>query len=158
MKTSLPRGYFGIGVEGIKTPANVAPLWRTAHAFGAAFMFCIGSRYKRHSADTSNATKHIPLFEYATADEFLRALPRGTSLYGIEILETAIPLNRFQHSERAVYILGAEDRGLSDEVMAECDEIISIPSPNPLCINVAIAGSILMYDRVTKLKKEQGEV
>lgn len=41
-------GYFGIGIESAKTPANVGGLWRSAHAFGAAFIFTIGARYPRN--------------------------------------------------------------------------------------------------------------
>ena len=33
------KGYFGIGVEGISKATNVGTLLRTAHAFGAAFVF-----------------------------------------------------------------------------------------------------------------------
>ena len=32
---SRPRGYFGIGAEGVSKSANVGALLRTAHAFGA---------------------------------------------------------------------------------------------------------------------------
>ena len=35
------RGYFGIGVEGISKTMNVGNLFRTAHAFGASFVFTI---------------------------------------------------------------------------------------------------------------------
>ena len=33
------RGYFGIGVEGISKSFNVGNLFRSAHAFGASFVF-----------------------------------------------------------------------------------------------------------------------
>ena len=32
------KGYFGVGVEGISKAINVGTLFRTAHAFGAAFV------------------------------------------------------------------------------------------------------------------------
>ena len=42
-----PRGYFGIGVEGVSKPMNVGALMRTAHAFGASFVFTLGAVYAR---------------------------------------------------------------------------------------------------------------
>ncbi len=45
MKTLLPasRGYFAIGVEGISKAVNLGNLLRSAHAFGASFVFTIGA-------------------------------------------------------------------------------------------------------------------
>jgi tRNA G18 (ribose-2'-O)-methylase SpoU len=45
VKTSppSPRGYFAIGVEGISKPVNLGNLLRSAHAFGASFVFTIGA-------------------------------------------------------------------------------------------------------------------
>ncbi len=37
------RGYFGIGAEGISKAMNVGSLFRSAHAFGASFMFTVAS-------------------------------------------------------------------------------------------------------------------
>ena len=35
------KGYFGIGVEGVSKAMNVGTLFRTAHAFDAAFVFTV---------------------------------------------------------------------------------------------------------------------
>jgi len=35
------RGYFGIGVEGISKQSNFGAVARTAHAFGASFIFTV---------------------------------------------------------------------------------------------------------------------
>ena len=41
------KGYFGIGVEGISKAMNVGTLFRTAHAFGASFVFTVRAQYNR---------------------------------------------------------------------------------------------------------------
>ena len=41
------RGYFGIGIENIKTEANIGTLMRSSYAMGASFVFTIGRRYAR---------------------------------------------------------------------------------------------------------------
>ncbi len=45
------RGYFGVGVEGVGRPMNLGSLWRTAHAFGASFVFTVGAAYGRREGE-----------------------------------------------------------------------------------------------------------
>ena len=69
------RGYFAIGVEGITKPMNTGALMRTAHAFGASFVFTIGANYARHEAnhaDTSDAAGSVPFYEFKETREQLK--------------------------------------------------------------------------------------
>ena len=50
---------------------------------------------------------------------------------------------------QAAYILGPEHGELSPEILEACDHIVKIPTA--FCINVAMAGAIVMYDRVRSL-------
>lgn len=144
------RGYFAIGIQGAKTKENVGTLMRTAHALGAAFIFTIGHRYSPQASDTSKAWRHIPLFEFADLDEFTAAVPRGSEIIGVECDQGAPrPLTSFKHPERAVYVLGSEDRGMSVEMLDRCDRLVEIPDCS-MCLNVATAGAIVMYDRCAK--------
>lgn len=140
------RGYFGIGVERMSKPMNAGNLFRTAHAFGAGFVFTIDAEYsvKRARSDTSKTPGSLPWYEYATAAEL--ALPQGCQLVGIELLDEAIELPRFRHPTRAAYVLGPEMGSLSPELVARCDHVIRIPTS--FCVNVAVAGAIVMYDRL----------
>ncbi len=57
------RGYFAIGVEGISKAMNVGSLFRSAHAFGASFVFTVAAAYPRGEggkSDTSDAPGHVP--------------------------------------------------------------------------------------------------
>ncbi len=142
------RGYFGIGIEDTKCEMNVGTLWRSAHAFGAAFIFTIGRRYaKRQATDTTCAWKHVPLYHYDDIDDFQAALPRDSWIIGIEIPGKR-SLSDFHHPERAIYLLGAEDHGLSKKAKDICRSLVQIPSN--YCLNVAATGSIVMYDRAAK--------
>lgn len=144
---TLTRGYFGIGIESSKTEENVGGLWRSAHCFGAQFIFTIGARYKKSSQDTTKAERHIPLFEYRDSGEFLKNIPIGCTLVGIEIHPTAMNLKEFKHPRNAIYLLGPEDGSLSNTLLREC-KVVSIDTK--YCLNVATAGSIIMYDRSIK--------
>lgn len=144
----MSRGYFGIGIENTKTAANVGTLWRSAHIFGAAFLFTVGRRYRQQASDTMKTPRHVPLYAYETFDEFYMHLPHGCQLIGVELDERAVPLARFTHPERCVYLLGAEDHGLSKEALATCHGLVQLIGEH--CMNVAVAGSIVMHDRATR--------
>ena len=49
-----------------------------------------------------------------------------------------------------MYILGSEDHGLPPAVLRACHERVSIPSERYSSYNVAMAGSIVLYDRLAK--------
>lgn len=144
----MSRGYFGIGVYHPKTVTNIGTMWRSAFNFGAAFIFVIGRRYKFQPSDTLDTPKHIPLYDYETFEDFRKNRPRDNFLIGVEQSEQSIDLKTFEHPERGIYILGAEDNGLPNEILDRCNKVISIDSPR--CLNVAVAGSIVMFDRHNK--------
>jgi len=142
-----PRGYFGIGVEGVSKSANVGALLRTAHAFGAAFCFTLGAGYDNRagrSADTSDTASHVPLWRYPSLAEM--SLPQGCALVGIEITEDADDLPSFRHPLNAAYILGPERSSLSPGVLARCKHVVRIPTR--FSLNLSVAGALVLYDRL----------
>ena len=143
------RGYFAIGAERISKQLNVGNLVRSAHAFGASFVFTVGAHYKALEAksDTSKAPQHVPLYHWDTAEDM--ALPEACRLVGVELTGDAVELPSFRHPLQAAYILGPERGELSPEILHACDHVVKIPTA--FCINVAIAGAIVMYDRVRSL-------
>lgn len=142
------RGYFGIGVERSKTEANIGTLWRSAFALGADFIFTIGRRYPKQASDTTQAWRHIPLLEYEDVDDFRKHIPYDCPVVGVEITETAKSLETYTHPQRAIYLLGPEDGSLSKAAQEICLHIIKFDSR--VCLNVASAGTIVMYDRNLK--------
>jgi tRNA G18 (ribose-2'-O)-methylase SpoU len=141
------KGYFGIGVEGISKPMNAGALFRTAHAFGAAFVFTVGAAYARaeaDKADTSKTAASLPLYEWPTLSDM--RLPERCSLVGIELIDGAEALPSFRHPRRAAYVLGPERGALSPALCAACDFVVQIPTR--FCVNLSVAGAIVMYDRL----------
>ena len=143
------RGYFGIGAEGISKPMNLGNLIRSAHAFGASFVFLVDAHYTVNSAlsDTSQAEKQVPLYRFESVDQLV--LPKACTLIGVELLDQATPLPSFRHPQNAAYVFGPERNALSPEMVARCDHVVQIPTR--FCINLAAAGAIVMYDRMLSL-------
>ena len=142
---SFETAYFGIGIQNGKTPENLGVLWRTAQNMGANFIFTIGNRYENQACDTHKAVKSIPYFHYATIDDFFAHLPKGARVVGVELTPEAEDLETFHHPKRCVYLLGAEDHGLSKKAQEKAHFLVKFQSIKS--VNVAVAGSIVMYDR-----------
>ena len=145
------RGFFAIGIDGASKEGNVGNLIRTAHAFGANFVFAVKPKRVAHTgevvtkdfADTSKTHEQIPFFNYDSADAV--PVPQGGRIVGIELDDAAIDLPSFRHPAQALYVLGGERSSLSPEMRARCDFMIKIPTH--FSLNVATAGAIVLYDR-----------
>ena len=142
-------GFFGVGIEHGKNRTNYGTLYRTAFLMGASFLFIIGKRFRKQCSDTVKSWRTIPTFSYETFDEFYRNLPHDCMLVGIELDESAVPLEKFEHPKRACYLLGAEDHGLTSIAVKKCHKLIQLRGEYSM--NVSVAGSIVLYHRACQL-------
>ena len=143
------RGYFGVGLEQSSKPMNAGNLFRTAHAFGASFLFTVNAEYsvKKAKSDTSTAQRNIPWYNFECAEKL--KLTEGCSLVGVEILDEAVEMPVFKHPLNAAYILGPELGNLSQEILERCKYFIKIPTH--FSLNVATTGAIILYDRIRSM-------
>jgi tRNA G18 (ribose-2'-O)-methylase SpoU len=141
-------GFFGIGILNNSDEINIGTLWRSAYLLGASFIFTVNKKYKHQGSDITKTWTRIPLYHFKTFDELKEHLPYSTRLVAIEMAEAAMPLSEFEHPDRAIYLLGNEISGLPSQILKECQSLVKLPGEYSL--NVAVAGSIVMYDRNNK--------
>ena len=144
------RGYFGVGAERISKAMNLGAVMRTAHAFGASFVFTVGAAHSAREvalADTSKSEGHMPLYVWPTLAEM--RLPKGCVLVGVELDPDAVDLPTFRHPPAAAYLLGPEKGDLSPEARALCRHLVKIPTR--FCVNLSVAAALVMYDRTLAL-------
>ena len=123
---------------------------------GAAYIFTIGSR--EHMGEVG---RHVQGME-KRAGVPLRELVE--LLFICAILHSMggsrgrrhTPLDEFEHPERAIYLLGAEDAGLPASVVRACHCCVSLDAVRACGYNVSVAGSIVLYDRLRKLGQLKG--
>lgn len=151
MTPGVRRGYFGIGIAHPKAEVNFGTLLRSAEAFGASFAFVIGRRFRKQASDVWKSWRRMPVYEHLDIEALKAGLPYGCPLVGVELDSASIALPTFSHPERACYLLGAEDYGLTATQRAACHALVQIPGATA-CLNVATAGSIVLYDRFAKSK------
>jgi tRNA G18 (ribose-2'-O)-methylase SpoU len=149
MKMSNTNGYYGIGIYLHKRDHNIGTLWRSAFIMGASFIFTIDKKYKKQSSDVFNSWSRIPLYHHDNFEDFYKNLPHDCRLVGVELTDDAPLLSDYEHPMRAIYLLGSEDNGLPPKVLEKCHEIVKLPGHSSL--NVAVTGSIVLHDRVSKV-------
>ena len=143
-REELPRGTLpevGLALWRVGDPGNVGTLIRSADALGPAFV-----ALSEGSADPTGPKAlrasmgslfRIPVVSFDEAPGRRVALTaRGGRPLGEIDLEGATTL-----------VLGAEREGLPEEVVAQCDERVTIPlAAGAESLNVAMAGTIALYE------------
>ncbi|GAB6144431.1 hypothetical protein JCM12294_18690 [Desulfocicer niacini] len=143
------QGFYGIGLVNCVKGVNVGTLWRSAYILGASFIFTVGKPYRREAGDVTLTWQKIPLYNYTSVDVLKEHLPFDTRLVGVELSPDAQPLSLYDHPKRAVYLLGNEQVGLPPDLLSACHGVVRLPGE--FSLNVSVAGSLVMYDRITKI-------
>ena len=135
-----PVGDGGLALWRVGDPGNVGTLLRAADALGPAFVAlsdsCADPTGPKALRASAGAVFRVPTSAFEEAPRpWVALVPRGGR-----------PL-RALDVERVTFVLGAEREGLADEVLANCDERVTIPQSGLAeSLNVAMAGTIALYE------------
>jgi tRNA(Leu) C34 or U34 (ribose-2'-O)-methylase TrmL len=140
------RGYACVALVDPKYGGNVGAVMRAIGCYGATLLVVAGGRFRKENPDTHKAWRHVPVV-HGLADVF-DGLPYGCTAVAVDLLEGAVPLPRYQHPERAMYIFGAEDATLDERVVARCRDRVMVPTR--YCMNLAATVNVVLYDRMAK--------
>ena len=145
-------GYVGIGIFNGKRTYNFGAVVRSARVFGADFVFSVGHR-NPGEASSVRAELTMPVFHFETIELFVASIPVNAQLVCVELAPAALDIRTYTHPRRAVYLLGPEDGALPSAIMRRHDTVI-LPGDYPL--NVAMAATVVLYDRLLKLDPPSG--
>ena len=124
---------------------NFGSLIRTANAFGSEVVF-VGKRdYSRCGATAK--TRRTPTTHFFTlpeACEYVRDV--GAEIVGVEIMETATAVNKFDFADTTAFMIGNEGTGLTDFQKDLCDRFVYIPQyGTAVSLNVNVATGIVLH-------------
>ena len=131
---------------------NVGSLVRTAHAAAAAEVILVGERdWNVEAAKTSEL--YTTVTQLADIDAFRKHLKsRRWNLVAVELDDRAVNVFDAEYPERPCFLLGAELGGVPGELLDEAELVVQIPQWGLVpSLNLAIAGSIVLYDHLGKL-------
>jgi tRNA G18 (ribose-2'-O)-methylase SpoU len=151
------RGLRHIAIAGWNTSKehNVGTLVRTAHAAAAEEVVLVGDReWNIEAAKTADYFTDVTILEDERA--FLEHVDRcGWSLVAVELDDRAVSLFDAEYPENPCFLLGAERDGLPRSLMDAAEVIVQIPQWGLVpCLNLAVAGSIVIYDYLSKLQSK----
>ena len=146
---------FAVAAWSITKDHNVGSLVRTAHATAATEVLLVGDRdWNVPAAMTSDLYTDVTFLSDTSA--FLGHLKtRGWNLVAVELDPRATPLFEARYPARPCFLLGAERGGIPPNLLDEAQLIVQIPQWGLVpSLNVAVAGSIVVYDYLSKLHGE----
>jgi len=140
---------------GITKEHNVGSLVRTAHAVAAEEVILVGDReWNVEAARTSELYTELTVLPDAGA--FLAHLERHRrQLVAVELDRRAVTLFEARYPERPCFVVGAELGGIPEELLERARLVVRIPQWGLVpSLNLAVAGSVVVYDYLSKLHRE----
>jgi tRNA G18 (ribose-2'-O)-methylase SpoU len=141
-----------VAVEAVSNAQNLGGLVRNIAAFGADGIItgetCCSPYLRRAVRGSMGTIFKIPSFESEKLVDTFRTMKSA----GFQIVAAHPHTNKRRLSEanflgNSVIVLGSEGNGLSQEVLAICDDIVAIPMQNEVdSLNVGTAGAIFLYE------------
>lgn len=130
----------------IMKPRNVGYLLRTAAACGVSEVIVVGRR-NMYSDRTRGTAQQLPrrhFFKLPQAFEYLRSI--GTTICGVEIADTAEPVQTHPFRGPTAFFFGNEITGLTPEQQAMCDHLVYIPQFGAAhSLNVNVSAGIVLH-------------
>ncbi len=147
-----PRPLLLAGVEGLASAENLGAVVRSCAAFGAHFLIVgetCGSPFQRRAVAGSMGTIfEQPLVRVDNLVETLTALrARGVRCLAAHPRPGAKKLSAVDLRGDCCLVFGAEGPGLTEAVLAACDDAVEIPMPSHMnSLNVAVATGVFLYE------------
>ena len=135
------RGETNLALWRVTDPGNVGTLVRSADAFGAGVMLsegCADPFGPKALRAAMGSTFRVPFAAFE--------LPAGSVAF---VAHGGTQLAEIDLERHPTFVLGSEREGLPGDVLAQCELRATIPIRSE-SLNVAMAGTILLYERSTR--------
>lgn len=134
----------------VAEPGNVGALIRTAHASGADACVCVGVSDPLHPKalrTSMGSAFRLPTVRCASFDELEPEL-RGLGIATLGAVSSAgAPPWTLDYDRPLAILFGSEAFGLSEELQARLDGVVSIPMPDQVdSYSVNAAAAVLLYE------------
>lgn len=139
-------------LDGVGNPHNLGAILRTAAHFGVKYVAGPSEQLPRISAAANRTSEggaeHVALVRVDDPPRFLQRLKEiGFQVYAFDPDEKAASLFEARLGDRAVFILGAEVTGVSEEMFSLADLTLKIPGTGVIeSLNVSVASALAMAE------------
>jgi TrmH family RNA methyltransferase len=146
---------------GIQDPGNLGTIVRSAEAFGASGAILGEQTVSRFNAKAIRASAGS-IFRLPSVASNLRDAVKELRKSGFRLVGTSshkgVPLDQAKLTGSVVLVIGSEGSGLSHELIAQMDELVSIPhSATVESLNAGVAASVLLYE-ASRQRRQTGQL
>jgi TrmH family RNA methyltransferase len=139
-----------IGLAGVQDPGNVGTIVRSAEAFSARAVL-LGEKTASHFNAKAVRASAGSVFRQPLVRVQLKPTVADLKHRGVRVVATSShkghPLDELDLTGPLALIIGSEGAGVPADILAQADELITIPhSPRVESLNAGIAASILLYE------------
>lgn len=135
-------------LDDLQDPGNIGTLIRSALAFGIDQVIlsknCVDLYNDKLLRAMQGANFHISCI-YGDLTEIIEKLQANGVVVVGSALENGQDISLIEKTEKMAFIVGNEGNGMNQNILDKCNYIGYIPIQTIESLNVAIAGSILMY-------------
>lgn len=136
-------------LDDIQDPGNMGTLVRSAYSFGFDAIYLSNNCADLYNPKTIQSSQgsifHLPAYQCDLSE-----IIQGKQKAGMTIYATALHNNTMDASKVKIHkpygiLLGNEGQGVKPELIELCNQCVKIEMETFESLNVAVAGSILMY-------------
>lgn len=141
-------------LDDLQDPANVGMIIHSAELFGYDTVVLGSNCADLYIDKCLNASRgsiyHINIIKRDLIPFINDIKQKGFKVYATGLTAETKELEEVPTSEKMAFVLGNEGSGVKKAIFAICDEIVKIRMENIDSLNVAIAGTIVMYHFANK--------
>jgi len=146
-------------LDGVRDVRNIGTLFRLADAAWLEKIYTFGPKPelnpKKLKRIARSTNRFIP-WEHLPDVEAVKALKEQADLIGLEITTASIPYRELSVERPMVLVIGSEQQGISEELLALTNQCIHLPMYGiNTSMNVAMATGIAVYELVEKFRQKK---
>ena len=142
-----------VALDEVTDPHNLGAVARVAECAGADGLVITARRSARVTPAvcrvSAGAVEHLPVARVDNLADFLLSARRPGLWSYAAAAGSAVPHDRADYRDGAVFVLGSEGRGLRRRVRAVCDQAVAIPMHGRVeSLNLSTAAAVLLFEAV----------
>lgn len=136
-------------LDHLQDPLNVGRIMESAYIFGFDSIIISDDSADIYNEKCLKASKgaiyKLNICIRDLNNEIKRLQENGYKVCATGLRDNTLELYEVETTDKMAFVLGNEGSGVTSEIMDICDEIVKIAMVNIDSLNVAMAGSIVMY-------------
>jgi len=135
-----------IAIQNWEHDFNIGSIVRTANAFNVSGVHIIGRRrWNRRGAMVTDRYLHVS--HHPSVSDFADELAADRyAIIGVDNLPGSVPLERSELPQQTCLVFGSEGPGLTDELVAVCEQLVAITQyGSTRSLNAGAAAAIAMH-------------